>query len=728
MVHRTSASLRYDKYNNLRLKYNDNVSGGQGNRKQSPENEEARMDHIWIEFPHFRAICDSNQYYAMYIIALDLLLYSEPLEKTRSERLEKIMLASDFSDLRGAPEMVEMLQHRIRQLEDIKMHFQINENYLDRQGWKDRIAIDQDLASCEDELFFIMKAITTSQRRIEDRSQQESSTALLRWLISSKEIAWHLVREKSESLVEFQLRDAQFSRTENNDGSNYNCVEIGRINGFNLLPNAVYPEIIAPYIDPARGFPKQKDSEMLRVQWLQLEAIAGIQVVDYFEVNVMPLRVQLEREVAKKLFEYIFPGVGGSAFEGSGFSPFMIKNIAPPREDDEEDGDSKTVSEDASPIATGRNSLDSSSGVGTGAGALEHRLTPTMKLPDKKDLKPKRQGLGIGIGNMSHTSLNHWNPFQHNNKSHSSMSRKQNGHANSPNLSMLSRTVSDRSLVPSVESSSTTDDRKRPGTSGSARKKDKDAPSDDLTQMMNRASNYMTLAFFKIPSTVLCLSYKGRGQRNLEDVHDLVFRLPTFEYRNKTWSNLDLALQIKKDMIKALISHTGAIIGNKLSHHRPSRQQAQSRLKEIANMSTLLTINDGQADSETSSVPDMDMWEDHPARPSFHSGRPSTLDRSVSRTSSAHSVDKSGGSRGGGGGGSISSGSGAAGPTSVKSDKAVSSGVANNGDGDGDARPHTHAGETGAHLQIPPAPWTTSKDVSFLFCFSGGETGSRGFL
>lgn len=697
VVHRTSASLRYDKYNNLRLKYNDDVSGNGGNRKQSPDGEESRIDHIWIEFPHFRAICDSNQYYAMYIIAMDLLLYSEPLEKTRSERLEKIMLASDFSDLRGAPEMVEALQHRIHQLEDIKMHFQINEHYLDRQGWKDRIAIDQDLASCEDELFFIMKAITTSQRRNEDRSQ-ESSTGLLRWLISSKEIAWHLVREKNESLVEFQLRNAQFTRTDNNDGSNYNCIDIARINGFNLLPNSVYPEIIAPYIDPARGYVKQKDIEMLRVQWLQLEAIAGIQVIDSFEVNVMPLRVQLEREVAKKLFEYIFPGVGGSAFEGSGFSPFMVKNMAPPQEDDE-DSSNNPEAQEMSPTNGDQQRSGQFQGVGTGAGELEHRLQPTMKLPDKKETRTKKQGLGIL--NNSHTSLPHWNPF-HGNKSSNSVARKGNGYANTPS-NMSIKSSSDRSLVPSNDSSSIYEEKKRPGTSSSTRKKEKEPPSDDLTQMMSRASNYMTLAFFKIPSTVLCLSYKGRGQRNLEDVHDLVFRLPTFEYRNKTWSNLDLALQIKKDMIKALISHTGAIISNKFNHHRPTRQQAQSRLKEIANMSTLLSLNvkEGHTnDIEEVSPQDSDMWEELP-RPSFHSGRPSTLGRTMSGTST-ESLSKTK---------SITSNksppqTGNGSPYEVQ--RAMST-VSSNSHS---SRPHTHAGETG-HLRPPSAAPSAYQDVSF---------------
>jgi hypothetical protein len=129
---------------------------------------------------------------------------------------------------------------------------------------------------------------------------------------------------------------------------------------------------------------------------------------------------------------------------------------------------------------------------------------------------------------------------------------------------------------------------------------DNQKPSDDLTKMISRASNYMTLAYVKIPSVVLCLSYKGKGDRNIEDVHDFVFRMPMLEYRNKTWSNLDLALALKKDVIKALISHTGAIIGNKFSKHRPSTAQ-QSRLRELATSSVLLAPSSQDASHDNSS-------------------------------------------------------------------------------------------------------------------------------
>ena len=640
VVHRTSASLRYDKYNNLRLKYNDDVSAGEPKDTSSSDETESRMDHVWLEFPHFRAICDSAQYYALYIIVMDLLLYSEPLEKTRTERLEKIMLASDFSDLSGAPEMVHMLQERIRQLEEIKMHFQVNEKYLDRQGWKDRIAMDQDLAGCEDELFFMMKAITTAQQRKEDRREQEEVAGVVHLNMSAKEIAWHLIREKGESLMEVQLKNASFDRTDNNDGSNYNCMEIGRINGFNLLPDAIYPEIIAPFIDESRGFFDQRHGRMLRVHWLMLEAIAGIPVVDYFEVDLVPLKMQIERDVAKKLFEYIFPGIGGNAFDGGGFSPFMVKHMLPTQ--DEEDESEANETDVATPqVDESRTSVDLSHANGNGPASLEQRLKPTLHL-QKRQKRAENKGLGI-----SHTDkhLHSFSIFQHSDRSRptlqtrSAASRQALSSTNGP--TGMSRSASERSLV-TMKGDAGGGDAEKNRRFGLHRKhsddksKDKDR-SDDLTLMVNRANNYMTLAFVKIPSMVLCLSYKGQGKRNIEDVHDLVFRMPTLEYRNKTWSNLDLALQLKKDVIRALISHAGAIVGNKFSHHKPSKQQ-QSRLREMANLSTFMSPNASGVgfNSESSSMMDISSPELR-GRPSTASGRPSTLNRSISLNSTTPS-------------------------------------------------------------------------------------------
>ncbi|KAL8893545.1 MAG: hypothetical protein Q9192_005158 [Flavoplaca navasiana] len=605
VVQRTSASLRYDKYNTLRLKYNDEVNTAKQDGHSSPENAESRIDHIWVEFPHIRAICDSVQYYTMYVIVLDLLLYSEPLEKVRSERLEKIMLASDFSDLRGAPEMVISLQDRIRQLEEIKTHFQIHARFLDRQGWQDRLSIEHDLTNCEDELFFMMKAITTSQRKIDDRSQATQTNGLLRWYLSASEIVWHLMREKNEPLMEIQLQHALYDRTDNSDGSNHNSMEIERMRGLNLLPNALYPEMLAPYSQNGKRFEDGQDLKMLSVQWHMLEDIAGIPVLDQFEVNLFPLKVQLEREIGKKLFEYIFPGVGMSNGESSNFSPFLAKQS--PMHEEDGDSDQNSMSDTATHFTDTTASNDEPK-ASPRPGSLELRLRPTKALGDSRGAAGFNQsGKPINGILKKEGGSHHFSLFQHTN--HSQQSAR---------LAPPSKKTSRESLRPSHDTSSTSlaamngssekhkrfGGLKRSNTGASeSQAAEKDRPSDDLTQMMSRASNYMTLAYVKIPSVVLCLSYKGRSERNIEDVHNFVFRMPVLEYRNKTWSNLDLALRLKKDVIKALISHTGAIIGNKFSHHRPSKHH-QSRPRELGNVplshpntSSLISISRSEANS-----------------------------------------------------------------------------------------------------------------------------------
>lgn len=608
VIQKTSASLRYEKYNALRLKYNEEVESNETGEVKHPARKENRIDHLWVDFPRVRARCDSAQYYAMYIIVLDLLLYSEPLEKTRSERLEKIMLASDFSDLRGAPEMAESLQERIRQLEDLKLHFQINAKYLDKQGWQDRINLEKDLANCEDELFFIMKAINTAQHKNDDRKSSQSS-GLLRWYLSASEVVWHLMRDKDDPLLEFQLGNAAYERIDNSDGSNHNALEIEHIRGWNLLPNAIYPEIIGPYFEPSDRRPSMTEAKkMVLVHWYMLEAIAGIPVLEQFHVTVFPIKVQLERELGKKLFEYIFPGVGSSAFENGNFSPLMVKNMQPIEDDEDPDLEEARVA-----LMTGSDSRASTSMEGkrdTSPGAMARRLKPTYTLecaPINRSGTAASNKKGLGISSEHHRFFKHFNSS---NARAAALGPLNSGPARKSSASSLrlkKNEASSTSLVALVNG----DEKKRGamqrGASrerslGSKNKKDKAA--DDLSQMMSRASNYMTLAHVKLNSFVICLSYKGKSDRNFEDLHDFVFRMPTLEYRNKTWSNLDLALKLKKDVIRALISHTGAIIGNKFSHHRPSKKQVE-RLKEIAHTSTLgnselnLTTN---STSETTSL------------------------------------------------------------------------------------------------------------------------------
>jgi hypothetical protein len=637
VVQKTSAMLRYDKYNNLRLKYNDEVNEDDGEHVASSDNLECRSDNLWVEFPQARALCNSSQYYAMYVIVLDLLMYSEPLEKTRSERLEKIMLASDFSDLSGTPQMVQKLQERIRQLEDIKSHFQVYSKYLDRKGWDDRLALERDLASCEDELFFMMKAITTSQRKFETNSD---ASALLKWSISAREIVWHLIQDSTQPLVELQLKDVEYDRTDNSDGSHINLIRVGKVLGLNLLPDATYPEIIAPYSElDKHGMPVSGEQDMIRVYWHMLEAIAGIPVMDRFEVNLVPMKVQLERDAGKRLFEYIFPGMEGGQ-ETKDDSPLQLKPHVPGLVEEEE-----VESANSSNSRLGTPAMDKdSSGFTTRAGSLELRLRPTLTSNNGQDGSPKK-ALSV---KSSEGGGHAFRLFRSGHTGKTVLSKKASHDslrvAGAPRPGVIVRSSTGFSSKDSKESNESK--KASRWRSAKAQAEDKQQ-SDDLTKMINRASNYVTFAYIRMPSVVLCLSYKGKDQRNFEDVHDFVFRLPTIEWQNKTWSNLDLALALKKAVVKALISHTGAIIGNKFSKHRPNAEQ-RSKLREMANSSVLITpsnssqhypasINDSDDSSSLYDNSTIDYSRSPPrsTRGSTHSSIPAP--RSASRSSSVAS-------------------------------------------------------------------------------------------
>ncbi|KUI54320.1 hypothetical protein VP1G_01807 [Cytospora mali] len=637
VVQKTSAMLRYDKYNTLRLKYNDEVNSGSATDGEPTDATENRMDNLWVEFPQARAICNSSQYYAMYVIVLDLLMYNEPLEKTRSERLEKIMLASDFSDLRGTPEMVIKLQERIRQLEDIKSHFQIHSKYLDKQGWQDRLLLERDLAACEDELFFMMKAITTSQRRY-DTTQ---SNALLKWSISAKDIVWHLIRDANEPLCELQLKDVEYDRTDNSDGSHINLIRVGRVLGLNLLPDAIYPEMVAPYFQDAKSASLLDSQPMITVYWYMLEAIAGIPIMDHFEVNLFPLKIQLEREVGKKLFEYIFPGLDGDKFLDDDKDELSgIQKQSVPGDEVVEDDDDSLLQEYARPATaiSDMERLDPGS-FSTRAGSLELRLRPTLSSEATNTSPPTNKALSVHSTESSFKLFGSKNKGLAKKRSWDSLRAMPNPRPGTAGRSATA--VSSKAETSSLNS----DTKKSRFALRKAENKD-DGPSDDLTMMMTRASNYMTFAYIKLPSVVLCLSYKGKGDRNIEDVHDFVFRLPTIEYHNKMWSNLDLALAFKGRVIKALISHTGAIIGNKF-RHRPNTAQ-QTKLRELANSSVLLATP-AMSDSQNNSGDDASSifgsatvdFSRSPPRSIMGSGSSIQKPRSNSRSSSVASSSQS---------------------------------------------------------------------------------------
>ena len=302
-------------------------------------------------------------------------------------------------------------------------------------------------------------------------------------------------------------------------------------------------------------------------------------------------QVQLERELGKRLFEYVFPGTASNAFDQGNFSPFMIKHMTPLGEEDDSETETSPSLLSARPdtLETSRDSFQGS----TRPGTMKSRLRPTLALPQyNRPRSAHSQINGTGLANQA-KETHRFRIFPQGNSvapnTTPQLSRAPSKKASAESLREMPAPPQ-RSLTSLSDISGTVGKPRKSGISRVSSKEEREKATDDISQMMSRASNYMTLAQVRINSVVLCLSYKGKGERNIEDVHDLVFRMPVLEYRNKTWSNLDLALRLKKDVIKALLSHTGAIIGNKLAHHRPNKQHIQ-RLRDLVSSSQILSTD-----------------------------------------------------------------------------------------------------------------------------------------
>ncbi|OLL25142.1 UPF0648 protein [Neolecta irregularis DAH-3] len=304
VVSRTNATLRYDKYNNLRLKVDRQIDESSRDSVGHPALSSKRQgDILSVKFPGVEAFVNSSQYRALTQIVMDLLIYSEPFHKEQSKRLEKIMLSTDFTDLGGAPEMVVSLQEQLRQLEEIKNQFQLS-RHLDRQSCIDQVTLESEIHDCEEDLFFLMKAITTAQQKLEDRERENSPS--VRWYISTEDLIWHLLGEGDAPLVDLRLSKARYGRVDNTDGSNFNIVEVDEMQGTNLLENSTYPQLLDKY-EGKNGEPVTSRRKLVSAYWYMLESIGGIPIINHFELDLAPLLLQLDHKIAKILFAYAFP-------------------------------------------------------------------------------------------------------------------------------------------------------------------------------------------------------------------------------------------------------------------------------------------------------------------------------------------------------------------------------------------------------------------------------------
>ncbi|KAF5102326.1 hypothetical protein D0Z03_000446 [Geotrichum reessii] len=532
VIERTSVFLSYVKPNSLRIHANN--KNAMLLSPASIRDTSNRQNRIKVDFPKVAVHCDSQQFFALITVVIDLLIYTEPTERERSERLDKVMLATDFTDLKNITERINHLQTSVRNFQDVKMEFVARLPMLSPMQLVELEKIELEQTHALLELFVMMEAIRTGMERKTEEDEPDSQTSssgndssnnisdkFLKFCFGANQVIVHVLDPQRKPFLDIGLAEASFNRIQGTDGFNVNSLQLGIMQAFNLVPGTTYPELFAPYIPTAPELEKKKrkkekkkkyktaseflgiavdketnandndddnhdskdgkenNKDFVNIDWTMLEPIGGITIVENFDIDLKPIKLQIDSRTWDMLFEYLFPNDRDQ-------SPFNVRKHRSKSvcEGSDSESDEDTDSDDE---------------------PEHHRRTSQHEhLPMKRS--PTTMSISSRLRNTKSTSN---------------------------------------------DASASAD------ASAAARNKD------EISIMLNRASNYMSLVHARLKPSTMCVSYK-RSDSSIFNIHELVIDLPEISYRNKTWSHLDLVLRLKKDVTKLLLGNTGRVVGNVL--------------------------------------------------------------------------------------------------------------------------------------------------------------------
>ncbi|KAJ1828665.1 Protein SABRE [Coemansia sp. RSA 2599] len=408
------------------------------------------------------------------------------------------------------------------------------------------------------------------------RSIEGAQTTIARTIhLFISKATWHMLENDGQPLCDVTLRWATLKAVTTSDQATHLLSEVHLLYVVNRLPNPMFTDLVGPYVRPKYPKPDFCVEKMIRVRWSELAPVGGISIVERFEVDLYPLRLQLSHDIAQKLINYLYPPQDSSNNTfGAGHSG---------RNSRADLASGTTLTRNRRPTISSVSSADGSSGSQRPAtlspahypASSSSALTSTTMDPSVTSVPVP--GLTAASGGGS-----------------SSFATSAEGPSGGRSLlmnRMMRRNIADDS----VRSSPAPDDRQlRPlpplssphsgvsvgllatmsgrNTSFSLLPENKSMINisqssenrDQVDQMKKRASSNKTFLNIKIGASTLCISYQGKKTNNITDLRDFEFHAPKLELRNQVESYYELLMQVKKEYMSVVVQHTGALVKEKL--------------------------------------------------------------------------------------------------------------------------------------------------------------------
>lgn len=264
--------------------------------------------------------------YAMILdIVNNLLLHVEPRRKEHSEKKQRVRFQLEISSnpeeqrssILHLQEAVRQHLAQIRRLEkqiysniraqtdeansdelmDINMRLQ---NQLNQEK--------NDMQMKSEELNILIRCFKDFQlqraNKLELRKPPEDVGVVRRTEIYFAQARWCLTEEDGQlGIAELELQRFMYSKLNKSDDTAEHLLELGWFTMNNLLPNAAYKVVLRPQSNCQSG-----RQFALRIFSKVRPPVGGISVKEHFEVNVVPLTIQLMYQFFKRMMGFFFPG------------------------------------------------------------------------------------------------------------------------------------------------------------------------------------------------------------------------------------------------------------------------------------------------------------------------------------------------------------------------------------------------------------------------------------
>ncbi|KAK6458231.1 mitochondrial protein [Scheffersomyces xylosifermentans] len=268
------------------------------NTMQTTEGSAGAVDRFTVDIPKLVISSTSEQYFTLYVIILSLLFYSEPMSKTVSKRLEELKFSVDFQDLHFLHDRLLTLHSYYRMMSFLNRNYSFRQRNMSNEDLNNNLLLNLERGEVVTEIYLMLQTLLTG-----DISQDSSSTSKTFWFIRADEIILHMLEHDRTPIVDIAMSNGKFKRTVNENGSDINRIEIGMMQGFNLFPNARYPEFLEPF---TKGENFDPDDNLVTVDWTMNRSVGGIKIIENLDIFAQPLSIRLDELTSERLMNFLF--------------------------------------------------------------------------------------------------------------------------------------------------------------------------------------------------------------------------------------------------------------------------------------------------------------------------------------------------------------------------------------------------------------------------------------